>query len=117
MRKTLLILLLVAGVLALAVTPGYTWGRGGVFIGVGPYWGPYPYYYPPAYYYPPPYYPPPTVVVEQPPVYVQQPAPPQQVPPPPPSSSGSYWYYCSSAKGYYPTVASCPEEWVKVPPR
>jgi hypothetical protein len=113
MRKTLLILLLVAGVLALAVTPGYTWGRGGVFIGVGPYWGPYPYYYyPPAPYY----YPPPSVVIQQPPVYVEQ-QPAQQVPPPPPAPAGSFWYYCSSAKGYYPTVASCPEEWVKVPPR
>ena len=51
MKKTLLVLLLVVGVSALTVTPGYTWRhwRGGVFVGVGPYWGPYPYYY-----YPPP---------------------------------------------------------------
>jgi hypothetical protein len=112
MKKTLLVLLLVVGVLALTVTPGYTWGhwRGGVFVGVGPYWGPYPYYY-----YPPPppyYYSPPTVVIEQPPVYVEQPAPP-----PAPQAPTAFWYYCSSAKGYYPTVASCPEEWVKVPER
>jgi hypothetical protein len=105
-----LVLLLVAGVLALTATPGYTWGhwRGGVFVGVGPYWG-YPYWgYPPPYYV----YPPPPVVIEQPPVYVeQQPAP---VPSAPPTA---YWYYCESAKGYYPTVPSCPEEWVKVPER
>ena len=112
MKKTLLVLLLVVGVLALTVTPGYTWGhwRGGVFVGVGPYWGPYPYYY-----YPPPppyYYSPPTVVIEQPPAYVEQPAPPPASQP-----STAFWYYCSSAKGYYPTVASCPEEWVKVPER
>ncbi|HMB86183.1 MAG TPA: hypothetical protein VKS62_07345 [Methylomirabilota bacterium] len=112
MKKTLLVLLLVVGVLALTVTPGYTWGhwRGGVFVGVGPYWGPYPYYY-----YPPPppyYYSPPTVVIEQPPAYVEQPAPP-----PAPQPSTAFWYYCSSAKGYYPTVPSCPEEWVKVPER
>jgi hypothetical protein len=117
MKKTALVLLLVAGLLALTVTPGYTWGhghwRGGVFIGVGPYWGPYPYYwYPPP---PPYYYTPPPVVIEQPPVYVeQQPAP---APPPPPAAPTSYWYYCASAKGYYPTVPSCPEEWVKVPER
>lgn len=28
----------------------------------------------------------------------------------------AYWYYCSSAQAYYPTVPSCPEPWVKVPP-
>lgn len=115
MKKMALVLLLVVGVLALTVTPGYTWGhghwRGGVFIGVGPYWGPYPYYwYPPP---PPYYYAPPPVVIEQPPVYVeQQPALP---PPPAPAAPTAYWYYCQSAKGYYPTVPSCPEEWVKVP--
>ena len=72
MKKTLLILLLVVGVLAVTVTPGHTGGywRGGVFVGVGPYLGPYPYYW-----YPPPYYvyPPPTVVVQDPPVYVERP--------------------------------------------
>jgi len=112
MKRTVLVLLLVAGVLALTVTPGYTWGhwRGGVFVGVGPYWGPYPYYwYPP----PPVYYPPPPVVVEQPPVYVER----QPTPPPAPPAPTAYWYYCSSAKQYYPTVPSCPEEWVKVPER
>ncbi len=113
MKKIALVLLLVVGVLAVMVTPGYTWGhwRGGVFIGVGPYWRPYPYwYYPPPYYYPPP-----TVVVEPPPVYIeQQPAPAQAAPP---SGSIAYWYYCLSAKAYYPSVPSCPEEWVKVPER
>jgi hypothetical protein len=116
MKKIALVLLLVAGFLALAVTPGYTWGHGhwhgGVFIGVGPFWGPYPYYwYPP----PPPYYYSPPVVVEQPQVYVEQQPPP--APPPAPSAPPAYWYYCQSAKGYYPTVPSCPEEWVKVPER
>ena len=28
-----------------------------------------------------------------------------------------YWYYCSSARAYYPRVPTCPEPWVKVPPR
>jgi hypothetical protein len=115
MKKTLLILLLAVAVLAITVTPGYTWQhwRGGVYVGVGPYWGPYPYYY-----YPPPYYVyrPPTVVVEEPPVYVERP-PAAPAAPPAPAATSSYWYYCASATGYYPTVPSCPEEWVKVPPR
>jgi hypothetical protein len=89
-----------------------------VFVGVGPpFWGPpypyysypyysYPYYSYPYYWYPPPYYyPPAQVVVEQPTVYVQ----PETAPP--------AWYYCPSAQGYYPYVQSCPEAWVKVPPR
>lgn len=29
----------------------------------------------------------------------------------------SYWYYCVSARAYYPTVPTCPEEWIKVSPR
>lgn len=31
--------------------------------------------------------------------------------------SQSYWYYCSSARAYYPTVSTCPEDWIRVPPR
>jgi hypothetical protein len=27
----------------------------------------------------------------------------------------SYWYYCRSYGAYYPSVGSCPEEWVPVP--
>ena len=115
MKKSLLILLLAVTVVAITVTPGYTWHhwRGGVYVGVGPYWGPYPYYYPPPYYV----YRPPTVVIEEPPVYVERPPAAPAAPPAPPAAATAYWYYCSSAKGYYPTVPSCPEEWVKVPPR
>jgi hypothetical protein len=75
-------------------------GRGHVFVGVGPlFWDPYWYGY-----YPPPYAPP--VVVEEPPVYVQQ----------APAAHGT-WYYCTSARAYYPAVASCREAWVPVPAR
>ena len=101
---------LVVGLLVLPAAPGYAWrhyGRGAVFIGAGPafWWGPpYPYYS-----YPPYYYPPAQVIVEEPPIYVQQ-AP---TPPAPPV----YWYYCPSGQGYYPQVQTCPEPWVKVPPR
>ncbi len=121
MKKPLLVLMLVIGLLALTVAPSHArvhW-HGGVFIGVGPWWGPpYPYWwYPsPYYYYPPPYYyyPPPTVVIEQPPVYIQQPAP---SPAPPSVPVESYWYYCQSAQAYYPSVQQCPEAWIRVPPR
>ena len=110
MRKTLVILLLVVAALAVTCAPGDAHWRGGVYLGVGPYWGPYPYYW-----YPPPYYAyrPPAVVVTEPPVYVERsPAPPLA-----PAAPTAYWYYCGSAKGYYPTVPSCPEEWIKVPER
>ena len=107
----LLIVGLAVGFLVLPAGPSYAWsrGRGAVFIGVGPafWWGPpYPYYwYPPPYYYPPA-----GIVEEEPQVYVQQaPAPP----PAPPTD----WYYCLSAEGYYPQVQSCPEPWIRVPPR
>jgi hypothetical protein len=79
-----------------------------VFVGVGPafWWGPpYPYWYPP-YWYPP--YPPTEVIVEQPSTYIQKETEP---------SASAYWYYCPSAQEYYPQVQSCPEAWVKVPPR
>jgi hypothetical protein len=31
--------------------------------------------------------------------------------------SQAYWYYCPSAGAYYPTAPTCPEPWIKVPPR
>ena len=115
MKKALLISLVAVTVLGLTVSPSFAWHwRGGVFVGVGPYWYPYPYYYPPPYYV----YPPPPVVVEQPPVYVEK---PPEAPAAPPAAAApapqAYWYYCQSAEAYYPTAPSCPEEWVKVPER
>ena len=122
MKRPALLGLLIAGLLILGtVAPSQAsahW-RGGVYIGVGPYWGvgpwwgapywgPYPYWS-----YPPPYYYPPTVILQQPPVYIEQ-APPA---PAPPSAPPAYWYYCVSAEAYYPSVSTCPEGWVKVPPR
>jgi hypothetical protein len=85
-----------------------------VFVGVGPavWWGPYPYWY-----YPPPYAvyaPPPVIVQEAPPVYIQQAPPPA---PAPSAAAEQFWYYCPSGKGYYPTVPSCSETWLKVAPR
>jgi hypothetical protein len=96
---------------------GHHGGR--IVVGVGPWWGwwgGWPgWYYPPAYYpyypyYPyDPYYAPPAIVTE-PPVYIQRELEVQPAP-------QAYWYYCESAAGYYPTVQSCPEPWLKVPPR
>ena len=114
--------LLAVMLLLVSAAPSQAWNRGrhghsgvrtGVFVGVGPafWWGPpHPYWW----YYPPPYYvySPPPVVVQEPPVYVQQPWAPAVQPPP-----QAYWYYCPSAQSYYPNVQTCPEAWVKVPPR
>ena len=99
---------------------GHVHGR--VVVGVSPWWGwgwgwPYPYggYYGPPYaYYPPPYpYPAPVVAQEQ-QTYAQtapEPAPAA------PQQPKAYWYYCASAGAYYPTAPTCPEVWIKVPPR
>jgi hypothetical protein len=89
-----------------------------VFIGGGPWWWgpPYPWgYYDPYWYYGPdwaygphPYFGPPRVVVEQPPIYIEQENP---------STPPGYWYYCASVQQYYPEVPTCPEAWIRVPPR
>jgi len=76
-------------------------GDGVIVVGPSIWWDPW-WYYPPPYYA----YAPPPVIVQEPPVYVEPPAPPQ-----------SYWYYCQSARAYYPTAPTCPEAWIKVPPR
>lgn len=88
---------------------GYAWHGhhhgGGVYVGLAPsFWwvGPPVWVAPPAgYRYTR------RVIVEEPAVYIQR-------EPPPPAS---YWHYCESAGAYYPTVATCPEPWVRVPPR
>jgi hypothetical protein len=82
-------------------------GHGRFFFSVGPafYWG-YPYWYPPPTYV----YTPPPVVVQESPTYAQ-------TTPAPAPAPQAFWYYCPSAEAYYPTAPSCPEAWVKVPPR
>ena len=76
---------------------------GGVHIGVGPYWWPYPYYWYPDYRYPGPYYAYPPAAVGEPPVYIEMPPP------------TAYWYYCGPSQAYYPHVQTCTEPWIKVP--
>jgi hypothetical protein len=129
MRKLATVALLLVALLVVTAAPSDAWTRGfhrggpHVFVGFGfgpyyPYYPYYPYGYPYGYYPPPYTYSPPPVVVQEPPVYVQQ--PPAAVAPGPQSQSvtpEAYWYYCASAKGYYPGVQTCPEPWVKVPPR
>ena len=100
---------------------GHHWHGGPrVFLGFGfaPWWYP-SWYYPPPYYAYSPYAYSPTVVVQQPPVYIEQqtpvaPAPPVASAPP---AQAQYWYYCQPAGAYYPSVATCTEPWIKVPPR
>lgn len=53
--------------------------------------------------------------MQQPPTYVQQEVAP--LAPAEPPAPQAYWYYCSSTKAYYPSVQTCTEPWVKVPPR
>lgn len=95
MRRSAVGALLVIAVLLVSVVPSHAWhGRG---------WGPpHPYWHYPRYYVVAP----PPVVVESPPVWVQPEPAPQ-----------AHWYYCPSAQTYYPNVQTCPEAWVKVPPR
>jgi hypothetical protein len=130
-QKLLFVLaaLLVAGI-------GDSWadrrvyGRVGVYVGPGPYWGPgypRPYYYPRAFY-PGPYYPGPYLYGD--PFY--SPAPVVVVPPPEPQvyieqSTGAvdqartpeqgYWYFCRGSNRYYPYVKECPGGWQTVLPQ
>lgn len=88
-----------------------------VVLGFGAAFGPswwwwgtgYPYWwrdYPDYGFYAPGWYGAPAgpVTAEPAPVYVQR-------------ASAGYWYYCPSSRAYYPTVASCAEPWIAVPPR
>ena len=124
MRKVVLAALMSVALLLILAPPSDAHGSRGtrVFVGVGPaYWygpyGPYPYWYYPSYYNPYVYTPPP-VIVQEPPVYVQQqPAAPSAPPAAESAPPPGFWYYCASAREYYPRISSCPEAWIKVPPR
>jgi hypothetical protein len=136
MRRAAWIGVLVVAFLSITATPSHAWRRawsgsghshggswhgghvhGRGFVGVSPWWGwgwgwPYPYWE--GYYGPPyAYYPPPVVVQDQ-QTYAQAAPEPAPAAPQPPKA---YWYYCASARAYYPTAPTCPEVWIKVPPR
>jgi len=57
--------------------------------------------------------------MQQPPTWIQQDVQVAPAPAPPQSAPGpqAFWYYCASSKAYYPSVQTCAEPWVKVPPR
>jgi hypothetical protein len=136
MKRVIRLVSQVVILLLLVAAPALAWEHHGwhyhhyypprvvVGFGFGPWWGPP---YAPWGYYPPPYvgaYAPPVVVTQPapaPPVYVERnDAPPADVSEPPtpgPEDAGAYWYYCPGSLGYYPKVATCPEQWVKVPAR
>jgi len=138
MRRAVWIGVLAIALLAASATPSHAWRRawsgsggghssggggwhggrgwhgghfhGRFFVGPGFWWGaPYPYwgYYGAPYYDPYYAYAPPVVQEQQ--TYVEAAPAPQQ--------PKAYWYYCGSARAYYPTAPTCPEVWIKVPPR
>jgi hypothetical protein len=140
MRRLVPVSLLAFALVLAAALPSEAWSRGRgfhhgggfhhpgfrtpVFVGIGPaFVGPWWWYDPPSAYPSyslPPYYiytPPPVVVEHQPSVDLQQ-QPPAVTPAPsaaqPPQA---FWLYCASAKGYYPSVPTCSEEWIKIPTR
>jgi hypothetical protein len=105
------------------------YGRVGVYVGPGPYWGPAyprPYYYPRPFY-PGPYFPGPYLYGD--PFY--SPAPVVVVPPEPSvyieqsdsavervqSPAQQYWYFCRGSNRYYPYVKECPGGWQTVLPQ
>src|SRR5215813_8528239 len=47
----------------------------------------------------------PPPVIESAPVYAHEETP------------RGYWYFCPSSRAYYPSVQSCSEAWIKVPPQ
>ncbi|PYO07968.1 MAG: hypothetical protein DMD75_19590 [Candidatus Rokuibacteriota bacterium] len=101
MKKSAMVTVLVVGFLLITVVPSFAWWHRG-------WWGPpYPYWYGPRYFVvaPAPVVVTPPPVVESPPAFVQQ------------EPAQGYWYFCPSSQAYYPNVQSCPEAWVKVPPR
>jgi len=126
------ILLVVAALLVAA--SGDSWadrrvyGRVGVYVGPGPYWGPvyprpfyprpyysWPYYSGPYLYADPFYAPAPVVVAPpEPQVYIERgDGAGEQVQTP----GQQYWYYCRGSNRYYPYVKECPGGWQAVLPR
>lgn len=115
MRRVVAVSLLSFALLLVPAAPSCAWGghgghgghgfhghhgfRGHGAIVVAPFFWWDPWWYYPLYYYPS------QVYVQPAPIIVEEKRP------------QSYWYYCPSAKAYYPTAPTCPEVWIKVPPR
>jgi len=124
MKKVVAVALLFVFVLLIPAAPGFAWNRGGwhggshggfhgrgvVVVGPGCCWGGPWWGWGWGGYYPPPYYYQPQVVVQPAPIYVER-NEEQQAP------AESFWYFCPDTRAYYPSVQSCKDAWVKVPPR
>ena len=105
MKKTVMVAVLAIGLLFVSVSPSFAWWHRG-------WWGPGVWVVPPPVVVAPapaPVVVAPAPVIESPPVYAQQ--TPAEAP------AASYWYFCPSSRAYYPSVQSCSDAWVKVPPR
>jgi len=102
--------------------PGY-WGAGywGSGYWRGGYWG--SAWGPGWGYWGAPVYTSPVVMVQEPQVWVENNQPASTTPLPTPQAAPSnpstqqWWYWCTSARGYYPYVASCAEGWQRVAPQ
>ncbi len=106
MKRSVMVAGLAVSLLFVSVSPSFAWWHR--------WWGPGVWVVPPPVVVAPIPAPAPVVVapapvIEQPPVYAQ--------PVPDETPAQSYWYFCPSAKAYYPSVQSCADAWVKVPPR
>ena len=99
-KTAAIVAVLVVGSLLVSVAPSYAWWHRGWWS--PPFWVVAP---PPVVVGPAPVVVAPAPVIEAPPVDAQQ-----------EPAQGS-WYFCPSSKAYYPSVQTCPEAWVKVPPR
>jgi len=101
-RKIAIVAVLVVSSLVIAVTPSEAWWHRGWWVPPFWVWAPPPVVVAPA---PAPVVVTPAPVIESAPVYSQQETP------------QGYWYFCPSSRAYYPSVQTCSEAWVKVPPR
>lgn len=100
-RQAAIAAVLVVGSLLMAASPSYAWWHRGWWV--PPFW----VVPPPAIVVAPapaPVVVAPAPVIESAPVYAEQ-------------APQGYWYYCVSSRAYYPSVQTCAEAWVKVPPR
>jgi hypothetical protein len=101
LKKASLMAILVVGTLLATAAPSHAWWR---------WWGSGVWVVPPPVVITPAPAPGPVVVtpapvIESAPAYAE------------PEPSQGYWYFCPSSRAYYPSVQTCPEVWVKVPPR
>src|SRR5262250_1277744 len=101
MRQAAIAAVLAAGSLVLAASPSYAWWHRGWWV--PPFWVvPPPVVVAPA---PAPVVVAPAPVIESAPVYAHEETP------------RGYWYFCPISRAYYPSVQSCSEAWIKVPPQ